>query len=129
MINREIYQGALRLLAEPEDAVRNADYAERAPYIIANFISENAVLDGHYRKARGEEPADIQCGVYAALDTPFPLSDRFAAAAEFYLASMLIDSEDGDRADTYFDRYCKSLTAIYSDIPAIMEKIKNAYDA
>ena len=129
MLNKEIYQGALRLLAEPFDEDRTADYAERAPYIIANFISETAATDGHYRAFNGLPEAKVNCGVYASLDSKFPLSDRFAPAAQFYLASMLIDDEDGDRADNFFDRYCKSLADILAQIPAMREKIVNFYDS
>ena len=127
MLNKDIYQGALRLLAEPDDETRTADYAERAPYIIANFISENAVKDANYRKFRGEEAVSVASAVYTALDEAFPLSDRFASAAEYYLASMLIDDEDGDRADSFFDHYCTALSAILAEIPAMREKILNAY--
>ena len=127
MTNKEIYQGALSLLAESFDEDRLSDYAERAPYIIANFISENAALDGSYRAFRGEKATAVSCRVYAALDDAFPLSARFASAAEYYLASMLIDEEDTDRADGFFDRYCAALAAILAEIPAMREKIVSAY--
>ena len=127
MFNGDIYLGALKLLAEPEDPERTADYADRAPYILANFISENAVADTCYRQAHGEKCQAVGSIAYAALDNIFPLSDRFVPAARFYLASMLIDAEDADRADHLFDRYCKSLTSILSEIPAMRDKIMNAY--
>ena len=127
MLNKEIYRGALGLLGEPDDPRRTADFAERAPYIIANFISENAALDGNYRKFRGEEPVGVSSAVYASLDGEFPLSGRFVPAAECYLASMLVDDEDGDRADGFFDRYCTAIASILAEIPATREKIMNAY--
>ena len=105
MLNKEIYRGALGLLGEPFDEARTEDYADRAPYIIANFISENASWDAKYRAFHGEAAArsrSLSCSsVYASLDGAFPLSARFASAAEYYLASMLIDGEDGDRADDF----------------------------
>ena len=128
MQNKEIYKGALGLLGEPLDEMYAEDYAERAPYIIANFISENAKLDAQYRVFRGEAATGFPSSVYASLDDVFPLCARFASAAEYYLASMLIDSEDGDRADGFFDRYCKALSDILAEIPAMREKIMNAYN-
>ena len=120
MTNQEIYRAALGLLAEPGDP---SDYADRAPYIIANFISENLQLDKNYRTFRGEDAPVVTQTVCVNMDGEFPLSPRFAPAAEFYLASMLIDDEDTDRADTFFDRYCTSLSTIISEIPALREKI------
>ena len=131
MLNKEIYRGALKLLGEPFDEARTEDYADRAPYIIANFISENASWDAKYRAFRGEAAAhsrSLSCSsVYASLDGAFPLSARYVSAAEYYLASMLFDGEDGDRADDFFDRYCKALADILAEIPAVREKIMNVY--
>ena len=128
MLNREVYLGALKLLAEPEDPERTADYADRTPYILAQFISENAAVDAYYREAHGLERQEGGSLDYAALDSPFPLCERFVPAARFYLSSMLIDSEDADRADHLFDRYCQAMTAVLSEIPAMRDKIMNAYN-
>ena len=129
MLNKEIYRGALGLLSELGSEERAEDYAERAPYILANFISETAAADLQYRKFRGEDGGMAEAAVYVSLDDAFPLSPRFASAAEYYLASMLIDDEDGDRADGFFDRYCKALSDILAEIPAMREKILNVYGA
>ena len=129
MLNKEIYKGALKLLGEVSDGEGTADYAERAPYIIANFISENTVLNGKYCAFCGEAERKARSTVYAPLDGVFPFSQRFVSAAEYYLASMLIDGEDGERADTFFDRHCKALADILAEIPATRERILNAYGA
>ena len=127
MTNKEIYKGALALIAEPTE-YGAADYAERAPYIIANFISEHAALDNHYRRTHGEKEQTVDCPVYASLDDDFPLSARFVPAAEQYLASMLIADEDMERSDACFDRFCKAMTVILSEIPAVVEQITSVYD-
>lgn len=127
MTNKDIYLGALALIAEPVTEGAE-DYAERAPYIMANFISENSALDGQYRLFLGAEKAGGGSPVYAAFDEEFPLSARFASAAQYYLASMLIADEDVDRADVFFDRFCTAMADILSEIPAMCEKIVSAYD-
>ena len=126
MTNKDIFLGALALIAEPQ-GLSAADYEERAPYIIAGFLSENAALDNQYRHAMGEVVKKHRHPAYASLDEEFPLSDRFATPAQFYLASMLISDEDTDRADDLFDRFCTGMTGIMAEIPAVAEKITNAY--
>ena len=127
MLNKEIYKGALGLLAELCDEQRTEDYRERAPYILANFICQEEAHNAGYRRFLGEETAPLKIGVFVSLDAEFPLSDRFIPAAEYYLASLLIDGEDNDRADVLFDRYCKAITDILAQIPAMRERILNAY--
>ena len=126
MTNKEIYLGALALIGEP-DEYGAADYAERAPFILANFISENAALDNQYRRAHGKKALSDDLVIFASPDDAFPLSSRFAAAAEQYLAAMLLEEEDTERSDIFFDRYCKAMTAILAEIPAVREKIMNSY--
>ena len=128
MTNKEIYQGALALIAEP-DGSGAEDYAERAPYIIANFITENSALDDRYRLFIGAEDKKAAFPVYAALDDVFPLLSRFSSAAQYYLASMLIADEDMERSDGFFDRYCTAMSDILSEIPAMCERITNVYGA
>ena len=81
MTNKDIYMGAMALIAEPEAALAE-DYAERAPFILANFISENAALDNQYRRAHGKKALSDDLVIFASPDDAFPLSSRFAAAAE-----------------------------------------------
>ena len=81
MTNKDIFLGALALVGEPV-GLSAADYAERTPYIIANFITENAALDDKYRAAVGEAPKESVCTVFAADDDEFPLLPRFSSAAQ-----------------------------------------------
>lgn len=126
MTNKDVYLGALALIAEP-NGENAADYAERAPYIIANFITENTALDDRYRLFIGADEKKAICPVYAALDDAFPLLSRFSSAAQYYLASMLIADEDTERSDTLFDHFCTAMSDILAEIPAMCERIADAY--
>ena len=110
MINREIYDAALALLAEEQDEL-SADYEERAPYILSAFMCECRELDGAYRRTHGgvqtpddEEPVD--------LDDEFPLSHRFFTAGVYYLAALLVENENDGLCDRYFARYAAVLKSI-----------------
>ena len=48
-------------------------------------------------------------------------------AAEFYLASMLLIDENSELSDTLYDRFCSAVATITSEIPAVVEKIKDKY--
>ena len=126
MTNKDIFLGALALVGEPV-GLDAEDYAERAPYIIANFITENSALDDKYRAAIGAEPKAAVCPVFAADDDEFPLLPRFSPAAQYYLASMLIADEDGERSDGFFDKFCTAMTDIMADIPPVVGRIADVY--
>ena len=127
MKNREIYKGALRLLAEPDEEARLEDYAMRAPYILGGFFYENGRLEEEYRRVFGLEDRKFVHAVYVDLDSDFPFAERFVTAAEFYLASMLVIDEDNDLSDKFFDKYSLDMTKIVSEIPATSEKIAQMY--
>ena len=126
MTNKDIFLGALALVGEPV-GLDAADYAERAPYIIANFITENATLDDKYRAAIGAEPKAAICSVFAADDDEFPLLPRFSSAAQYYLASMLIADEDDVRSDGFFDKFCTAMADIMAETPAVCGAIVDVY--
>ena len=123
----EIFKSALRLLNEKGAEDENEDYAERAPYILAAMFSEAARIDKLYREANGlcEQPAFST--IHVPLSEEFPLSDRFAGAAAFYLASLLIIDANEELSDSFYEKYCDGMSAISSSIPATVRKIKNVY--
>ena len=110
MINREIYDAALALLAEEQDEL-SVDYEERAPHILSAFMSECRELDGAYRRSHGgdEIPED---GGSVDLDDEFPLSQRFFTAGVYYLAALLVENENDALCDRYFARYAAVLKSI-----------------
>ena len=127
MKNREIYEAALHLLAEPIDEDRLEDYASNAPYILGCFFYETSRLDEAYRKFNGLEPHGFTHAVCAELDEEFPFAERFVTAAVQYLAAMLVLEENGELSDKLFDMFCTSISKITSEIPGASESIINIY--
>ncbi len=124
---KEIYDSALRVLAESTVPSDNDDYEERAPYLLATFCCELAGTDSALRRLLGKGSATEFNEVYLPLDTDFPLLPRFASAAALYLAAMLIIDDEQDFSDKLYERYCDKISAICSTVPAVAEKIKNKY--
>ncbi len=125
----------------------NADYEERAPYIIAAFCNEAQERDKAWRALSNITTQENTWNpVFIALQEVFPLSDRFASAAVFYLAAMLVLDIDEELSDKFYDRFCDAMSTIDSNIellaadtnddidddteetsPYILESIKNVY--
>ncbi len=125
--NQEIYQSALALLSLSPTAEGNEDFAERAPFHLASFCTEAEELDQLYRAANDLEPGVSFHKVFLPLDSDFPLSDRLAPAAGYYLAALLILDEDPDRSDELYDKYADAMCAIRAELPASLHPIKNQY--
>ncbi|MBQ7380607.1 MAG: hypothetical protein IJW69_00830 [Clostridia bacterium] len=130
MLCSQIYKKALRLIGEiePDDA-RTEDYMERAPYILANAVSDLRMLDSYYRRAfsLGEQALNVEHELCLPLSEPFPLSDRFVGAVSAYLASILLIDEDSALSDKLYDKFCLGITAITQEIPAERQKILDMY--
>ena len=121
MINQNIYEGALKILAETTDASANEDYEIRAPYLIAAFCSETEELDSDYRRANSLGTTSKVNDVYLALSDVFPRASRFASAACVYLASMLIIDTDPELSDKLYEKCSDMLATIASSIPQAAE--------
>ena len=124
---KEILKKALRLLNECGESDENGDFAERSTYILSTMFSEAARLDKNYRAANGGGTQPPFSPIYTELDKEFPLCDRFASAATFYLASILIIDENEELSDSFYDKYCNSMASISSELIGQAEKIKNVY--
>ena len=124
---KDIFRSALKLLGEIGNETNNPDYTDRAPYIIAAFVSETFDTDRKIRLAHGLEEADEPSQVYIDLDDDFPLSDRLAPMCAFYLASLLIADESPELSESYYDRYCDSISTLIASLPANTEGIKQIY--
>ena len=127
MKNRDIYETALRILAQSTVTGENEDFEERAPYLIASFCSEALEINRHLCEALGKTPITDFERVWLPLEETFPLLDRLAPIACLYLAAMLILDEDSETSDKLYARYCEKLTALWQEIPAVIEKIKEKY--
>ena len=127
MLCYDLLTAALKLLGEPGDGDENPDYAERAAYIIASFVGEAREVDAKYRLAHGLGEAEILDYVYVSLDDEFPLSERLAYPCTFYLASILIADESPELSESYYERYCDSISAICASLPSHNESITDVY--
>lgn len=130
MLCHQIYKKALRLIGEiePDDA-RTEDYLERAPYILANAVSDLRRLDAYYREAFSlrEQVLVPDTELCLPLSEKFPLCDRFVGAVSAYLASILLIDEDSALSDKLYDKFCLAVTAITQEIPAEKQKILDMY--
>ena len=117
MLCEQIYYSALALLGESLNVNDNIDYEERAPYLFAAFCTEAQETDKAWRSALGLESQSTWNPTYISLDDLFPLSDRFASAAAFYVAAMLVVDSDEELSDKLYDRFCDAMSTIDSNIP------------
>lgn len=124
---RSVYETALKLIGEIECTASEADLADRAPYIGAALCREASALDRAYRKAFGMENGVDFDGLYLDLEEKFPLADRFAPAAAYYMAAMLILDEDTELYEKLFERWCDALAAISAEIPFVKGSTAEVY--
>ncbi len=127
MQSRDIYQSALRLLAESTQANENADYEERTPYLLAVFCCEAQATDMAMRALLGKEDAPPFDCIYLDLDAEFPLLDMFAATAALYLAAMLVLEDDSELSDKLYGKYSAAFAAIRASAIGVSEKIQDKY--
>lgn len=127
MTLRNVYETALKILGESHCSTCDGELSERAPYIGAALCTEASALDRAYRAAFGMEEAESFPGLYIDLNSPFPLADRFAPAAAYYMAAMLILDEDTELYEKLFDRWCDALAAISAEIPFVKGSTAEVY--
>lgn len=126
---KKIYDTALRLLAESTEPDDNADYEERAPYILASFCTEHQKADNTLRKFTGEKVGTEINELYIPLENEFPLLKDFAVCASLYLAAMLAIDDFPELSDRLYEKYSDSASKIYSPICGIPSATVNKYFA
>ncbi len=127
MLFQELYDAAVQLVAEDPSHDTSEDYEERASYILATFCSQCAEADRLYRLANGLGNQSTQAVTYVPLSNTFPLSDRFAPAATYYLSAMLTVDENEELSEKFFALYADALASIRASLPATAEKIGDRY--
>ena len=128
MTAQKLLETAIAMVCEdPTNADANADYAERAPYLLASFLTQCAPLDRAYRRAHALGEATAFNGATLALDDVFPLSGAFTPAAIYYLAAMLVLDENEAMSDRFFALYTDALASIQSSLPAKIERIRDKH--
>ncbi len=126
MTNRELFENALRLLAQPVEG-DNEDYEERAPFLLASFCNEAQEVDSFLRMASGIASVGEFAKVWLPLDDGFPLLEALAPAACLYLAAMLVLDEDMSLSDRLYELYTEALSNIRSGISCALESIADRY--
>lgn len=129
MTCKEIYEAALSLIAESTDPADTADYAERAPYLIAAFCSELADIDRLLREHVGQKTEAAFSSLCLALNSEFPLLPKLASAAAIYLAAMLVIDDFPDLSDRLYGRYCDTVSRIYTAVVGKAKSTANKYFA
>ena len=127
MTYRNIFDQALALLGEDTSGSYSEDYLARAPFLLATVISELAESDALYRASHGESGAVAETATTVNLNDELCLSDVFAPAVVYYLASMLIFDTDEKKSDTLYDKFCDICVKIESRLPFTAEKTAQRY--
>ncbi len=125
--NRDIYLSALKLIGESEDFEINADYSDRAPYLLAAFCTDADETERAYREANGLGKRGEFEAVRLGLEANFPFAEKFATSASLYLAAMLVIDENPELSDKIYERYCDLMARIQSELPSRIEKIADRY--
>ena len=115
MLNVDIYNAALALIAQSIESSDIADYEERAPYLIASFCSTAKKLDADIRRAKKLDAQTKFSPVCISLDSNFPLCDELTSAASLYVAAMLVIDEDEALSDSIYDKYCDAISTIMAE--------------
>ena len=127
MTFRDLFENALRAIAENPTDGDTSDYEERASYVLATFCTEIAGLDRLYRTAHGMTDAAAVSPTYVELSENVPFCAVFAAASVYYLCAMLTMDENESMSDTFFERYTDAIASIQASIPSICEPIADCY--
>lgn len=122
-----IYTAARKLLAERCGSCTDHDFADRAPYIASAIIAEAEALDREYRRVHALPAGTYPGGAAVPLNAEFPLADRFAPAAAYFMAAMLILDDDPDEYEKLFDLWCGALASIAAELPGCPGKTADVY--
>ena len=128
MTNQEIFNAALRMCCEGNYGNSYIkDYTERAPYILASFLTHTAELAQKYRRLHSLGDIAPFEGVSIELTEEFPVPSIFSSAAVFYLSAMLTIEENEEMSDKFFALCNDELSRIEDSLPMMTESIVNKY--
>jgi len=129
MTCQEIYNLALNLTNENANSSDTADLAARAPTLIWGICVElndlNYWYTSQFSPANGLRAETVP--KITALSDKFPLHDRFATAAAYALGKLLMNEENVTLSNKLDTLYAEQVAKIRSEIPAVIERIKNIY--
>lgn len=128
MTYQDIFDAAVKLVCEETaDSSTNADYLERAPYLLAAFLNECDETDARYRKANGLEARLPFDKAQVTMSDAFLLCGCFTAPAVYYVSAMLVIDENEEMSDRFFARYSDLLSSILQTLPTTVETMKDRY--
>ncbi|MBQ2735213.1 MAG: hypothetical protein IJF33_05210 [Clostridia bacterium] len=127
MTFRELFENALRTIAESPTDSDTSDYEERASYILATFCTECSWLDRQYRRAHGIADATTVSPTYVELSENIPFCEVFASASVYYLCAMLTMDENESMSERFFELYTDVIVGIQASIPSVCEPIADRY--
>ncbi len=123
----DIRETAYALIGETNTFSDTRDYDDRFPFVLATFINQNSSLDGVVKKQLGIVGEDCHAVCGTDIFGDFPLLDRFAAPAVYYVASMLVTDENTELSDKFFELYEKAMNDMFSALPLTHGQIEDAY--
>ncbi|MBQ8415889.1 MAG: hypothetical protein IJX13_03165 [Clostridia bacterium] len=125
---REIFDAAIRVVCEDVTSTEGLeDYADRAPYLLATFLSQCAPIDKRYRKVNGLSPVTYEETAAVNMEADFPLCSVFFPAAIYYLSAMLVIDESETLSDKFFSLYTDAIVSIQADLACMQEQIVDRY--
>ena len=130
MENQKIYDVALHLTGElsSSQVAVNADYRERAGYLLPVICRQCEAVENAYRKSRGLGAVDLSGEVIPySLGMPFPLSAPLAMPAALGVAAMLVETENSELSASLQARFRASLAEILASLPMQCEPIADCY--
>jgi len=129
MTCQEIYNLALNLTNENANSSDTADLAARAPTLLWGICVElndlNYWYTSQFSPANGLRAETVP--KITALSDKFPLHNRFATAAAYALGKLLMNEENVTLSNKLDTLYAEQVAKIRSEIPAVIERIKNIY--
>lgn len=129
MTCQTIYSLAMSLANPVDDSGDPVDCSAIALPVLNGFAAELCSLADLYCRQNGIMDGRFLFIEVGALTDPFPLPERFASAATFYLASMIAMGKAGGTAlsTALYERYRDAISSVRSELQAKIESILNVY--
>lgn len=122
----KIFNCAAALISENPYGDNIDDLVIRAADIINTFIYNTYDIGNLYEQRFLKRPEPQYCEIDSINDT-FPLCDDIAGVCIYYLASVLVSSENYELSEKLRNEYQRLLDNVKSKIPADINKITDIY--
>ena len=129
MTCKQIYESASSYALHDSADLTNNDYLSLVPSIVNIFSQENGDLADRFCESKGMNDCSFASFEVSSPTDFFPLPDRFAPAAAYFIAARLCIRQDGSAADFFQGLYENEIRSIRSEIPLSCEAISDVYQA